>query len=172
MCSVPMAMSRVRRSKRLKLEDKPSPIAAGSAMADECDTCSENRAKDWAGNWLTLGGLWAVPGAAMLAASLLDPLSRAVIWIAMLVWMGMACFLNARRCSRTHCRITAPFFFVMAALVGGYAAGMLPLGRHGWSILGGVTLSGFVLLWWGSEHAWGRFLRSRGTVPSGNSKHS
>lgn len=154
------------------MEEKPSPVAAAVPMADECDTCSGTDRRDWSGAWRTLAGFWGLPGAAMLAASPLEPTSRAVIWIAMLVWMGVACFLNARRCGRTHCRITGPFFFVMAAFVGGYAAGMLPLGRHGWSILGGVTLSGFVLLWWGSEHAWGRFLRSRGTVPSDNSKHS
>lgn len=141
-------------------------------MADECDTCSESRAKDWAGNWLTLGGLWGLPGAAMLAASLLEPTLRAVIWIPMLVWMGAACFVNARRCGRTHCRITAPFFFVMAALVGGYAVGMLPFGRHGWNILGGVILAGFVILWWGSEHAWGMFSSAKNSAPSRNSKLS
>jgi hypothetical protein len=167
-----MAMYRARRSKRLKLEDKPSPVAAGSPMADECDTSSGTDAKDWASAWRTLAAFWGLPGAAMLAASLLDPLSRAVIWIAMLVWMGVACFLNARRCSRTHCRITAPFFLVMAAFVGGYAAGMLPFGRHGWSILGGVSLSGFVLLWWGSEYAWGRFSSAKNSAPSRNSKLS
>jgi hypothetical protein len=122
-------------------------------MADECDTCSKTGAKDWAGDWRTLAGFWGLPGAVMLAASLLEPAARAAVWIAMLIWMGVACFLNARRCSRTHCRITGPFFFVMAAFVGGYAAGMLPFGRYGWSILGAVTLAGFVILWWGSEHA-------------------
>src|SRR3546814_12054681 len=79
----------------------------------------------------------------------------------MLVCMGTACIMNARRCGRTHCRFTGPFLIAMATLVVGYAIGMLPLGPHGWRILGGVTLGGFAALWWGSERAWGMFSRSR-----------
>ncbi|CAN7282998.1 hypothetical protein LJR090_002026 [Bosea sp. LjRoot90] len=139
-------------------------------MVDKCDTCSEVAAKDWASDWRTLAGLWGLPGTAMLAAGLLEPVSRAIVWTAMLTWMGAACFLNARRCSRTHCRITGPFFFVMAALVTGYASGILPIGRHGWAILGGLTFAGFVILWWGSEYAWGRFSTSRNAASSRNLK--
>jgi hypothetical protein len=126
-------------------------------MADECDACSEVRMKGWAADWRTLVALWGIPGAAMIAAVFMDPMVRAVIWAVMLVWMGGACLANARRCNRTHCRLTGPFFVVMAALVVGYAAGMLPLGAHGWGIIGGVTIAGFAALWWGSERSWGVF---------------
>ncbi|WP_211596703.1 hypothetical protein [Phreatobacter stygius] len=128
-------------------------------MADECDACSDARTKDWASDWRTLAGLWGIPGAAMLAAGWLEPLPRAVIWTVMLIWMGAACVINARRCGRTHCRLTGPFFVVMAACVVGYAAGLLPLGPHGWAILGGTILLGNAALWWGSERAWGMFSR-------------
>ena len=119
------------------------------------------RASDWSGNWRTLVGLWGIPGLAMLGAMWLEPGPRAVIWIVALVGMGTACFMNARRCGRTHCRFTGPFLIAMATLVAGYAIGRLPLGPNGWAILGGVTLVGFTALWWGSERAWGMVSRSR-----------
>lgn len=77
----------------------------------------------------------------------------------MLLSMGGACFANARRCNRTHCRFTGPIFILMAAIVAAYAGGMLALGLHGWSILAGATLVGTTVLWWGSERLWGRFTR-------------
>ena len=77
----------------------------------------------------------------------------------MLLWMGGACLANARRCRRTHCRFTGPFFIVMAVGVAAYAIGVLDLGPNGWSILGAVTLVGAVGLWLGTERAWGRFTR-------------
>src|SRR3546814_16498849 len=99
----------------------------------------------WSGSWRTLVGLWGIPGVAMLAAMRLGPTPRAVIWTVMLVGMGTACIMNARRCGRTHCRFTGPFLIAMATLVVGYAIGMLPLGPHGWRYLGGFTLGGFRL---------------------------
>ena len=77
----------------------------------------------------------------------------------MLLWMGGACLANARRCSRTHCHVTGPFFILMAAGVVAYAAGLIDLGAYGWDLLGGVTLIGALGLWWASERAWGRFTR-------------
>lgn len=103
--------------------------------------------------------LWGLSGGAMAAAALLDPPLRAIVWTIMLLWMAKACFANARRCSRTHCRFTGPFFLLMAGLVAGHGLGLLPLGTHGWGILGSAALVGFVLLWWASERAWGSFTR-------------
>jgi hypothetical protein len=116
-------------------------------------------AKDWASDRRAFIALWALPGAAMLAALLLEPTLRAIVWAGMLVWMGVACLLNARRCGRIHCRATGPYLLVMAGLVVAYATGAAPLGPHGWSLLGGATLIGFVGLWWGSERLWGKFGR-------------
>lgn len=128
-------------------------------MADDRRTCSDTGRRDWTGDWRTLAGLWGAPGAIMIAAGWLAPTPRAALWVLMLLWMAAACFLNARRCSRTHCRLTGPFFLVMAAAVVAYAVGVLPLGPNGWVILAVVVLMGFAALWWGSERVWGRFTR-------------
>lgn len=85
---------------------------------------------DWASSRLALALVWGVPAAVMLLALLLEATPRAVVWIAMLVWMGLACLANARRCGRTHCRYTGPFFLGAAGLVVAYVAGLLPLGSQ------------------------------------------
>lgn len=124
-------------------------------MNEHCGNGSAS--KDWAGHWRSLAGLWGIPAAAILAAMLLAPLLRAVIWSVALVWMGGACIANARRCGRTHCRFTGPFYLLMAVLVVAYAAGLLPIGDRGWAILGTTTIAGTALLWWASERFWGLF---------------
>lgn len=128
-------------------------------MAEQRSPCADPALRDWAGNWRTLALLWGVPVGAMLVAAFLGPLPRAVVWTAMLLGMGGACLANARRCSRTHCHLTGPFFIVMAAGVVAYAAGLIDLGAYGWDILGGATLVGALVLWWASERVWGRFMR-------------
>jgi hypothetical protein len=127
------------------------------------ESCRAKEAeKDWAGNWISLAGLWGLPAVAMLVGALLAPLPRAIIWSTALVWMGGACIANARRCGRTHCRFTGPFYLLMAALVAVYAAGTLPIGEYGWAILGTATVVGTAVLWWGSERIWGLFWPRRG----------
>jgi hypothetical protein len=42
---------------------------------------------------------------------------RAAVWTAALLWMGTACILNSRRCGRTHCRYTGPYYVAMIAPV-------------------------------------------------------
>ena len=128
-------------------------------MAEGCD--ARPAGKDWAGNWRSLAGLWGVPAVAMLSATLLEPGVRAIVWSAALIWMGGACIANARRCGRTHCRFTGPFYLLMAALVCTYAAGALPIGGHGWAILGATIIVGSAVLWWASERVWGLFWPTR-----------
>jgi hypothetical protein len=129
-------------------------------MAKQEEACSpEHCPKDWAGHGLTLTAVWGFPAAAMLVATLLEPALRAVVWAAMLIWMGGACVANARRCGRTHCRYTGPFFLFMAGIVAAYAIGIAPLGAHGWEILGLTTVVGNGLIWWGSERLLGTFRR-------------
>ena len=62
-----------------------------------------------------------------------------------------------RRCSRTHCRFTGPFFLVMAVLVIANSAGTLPLRSYGWAILGGVVVTGNATIWRVSERLLGRY---------------
>ena len=123
-------------------------------MAKDTQNCAK---RDWAGNGLTLAGMWGIPAAVMLLALLLEPWLRAVVWTTMLVWMGWACLQNARRCGRTHCRYTGPFFFAMAGLVVLYASGMVPLGRQPWLTLGISIVAGNALIWWGSERLLGTY---------------
>lgn len=124
-------------------------------MSDR-DNC---RPDDWAASRLALVALWGVPVAVMLLALLVEPGPRAAVWTAMLGWMGWACLANARRCGRTHCRYTGPFFLGMAGLVVAHAAGMLPLGRQPWAILGILTLGGNALIRWVSERLLGIYSR-------------
>jgi hypothetical protein len=128
-------------------------------MPEERTSCSTARGRDWASDWRTLAVIWGVPAASMLAGSLFEPALRATIWTIALVWMGMACMMNARRCSRTHCRFTGPFYLAMVFLVVIFALGLLPLGPYGWHALGAATALGTVVLWWGTERLWGAFSR-------------
>lgn len=77
----------------------------------------------------------------------------------MLAWMGWACLANARRCGRTHCRYTGPFFLVMAGLVLAYGAGVLSLGNQPWLLLGVLIVAGNALIWWASERLLGPYSR-------------
>ena len=95
----------------------------------------------------------------------MGPIPRTIIWAIMLLWMGGACVANARRCNRTHCRFTGPFLILMAALVVGYAVGVLPLGPYGWDMLAGAAFIGSALLWWGSERILGAFIAGRKSRP-------
>jgi hypothetical protein len=120
---------------------------------------SEHCRRDWAGDLATFVLVWGIPTATMLAALLLEPMLRAAVWAIMLTWMGSACIVNARRCSRTHCYYTGPFFLFMAVIVLAYAGGVAPLGSHGWIIIGLTTIAGTGIIWWASEHLLGTFRR-------------
>ena len=109
---------------------------------------------DWVSDRRTFILLWCLPAAAMAGATYLEPLRRAVIWTAMLLVMGGACLANARRCKRTHCRFTGPFFVLMAGVTLALAVGVFDPGPHGWSILSGFIVVGGIGLWWGSERLW------------------
>ena len=129
-------------------------------MARDKKTCAAERCeKDWVGDLRTLALVWGVPIGTMLVALLLEPMLRAAVWAVMLTWMGGACIANARRCGRTHCYYTGPFFLLMTVTVLAHASGMAPLGSHGWAIIALTTVAGSSLIWWGSEHLLGTFRR-------------
>src|SRR5438876_7028359 len=54
---------------------------------------------------------------------------------ASLAVIGVACLINASRCSRVHCRFTGPFFILGALTSLGYGLGLLPLGPSGWCLI-------------------------------------
>lgn len=100
---------------------------------------------------------WWMPHAAIVASLLAPVPVRAAVWTVALVWMGVACILNARRCGRTHCRYTGPYYLAMIVPVVLLAAGIGSAGVSGWLILGVLILAGDKIIWWATEHAWGKF---------------
>jgi hypothetical protein len=112
---------------------------------------------DWAGSIRSYGLVWGLPITAIVAGLLVDVSARVVLWSVALGWMGTACILNARRCGRTHCRFTGPFYLGMIVPVLALGIGIVPSGFYGWLTLGTVIVLGGKLIWWVSERAWGKF---------------
>jgi hypothetical protein len=100
---------------------------------------------------------WWIPQAALVAALFIPAPARAAVWIIALLWMGSACILNARRCGRTHCRYTGPYYLAMIVPVVLLAEGLFSVGFYGWLTLAVVILAGGKIIWWASERAWGTF---------------
>jgi hypothetical protein len=116
-----------------------------------------NPRHDWAGSARSSILAWWAPRAAMLAALLVPVPARAGIWTVALVWMGTACLLNARRCNRTHCRFTGPYYLAMTAPVLVFGLDLVSVGTQAWIVLGAIIVAGSRLIWWASERAWGKF---------------
>jgi hypothetical protein len=102
--------------------------------------------------------LW-IPQAAIVAGLFASVAARVAIWIVALTWMGTACILNAKRCGRTHCRYTGPYYLAMIAPTFALGFSFPSVSSLGWLILAFVILLGSKLLWWGSERAWGKYSR-------------
>jgi hypothetical protein len=100
---------------------------------------------------------WWIPLTAILAALAVPAPIRAVVWTIALIWMGTACMLNARRCGRTHCRYTGPYYLLMIVPVLAFGSGIVAAGIYGWVVLGLVIIAGSKLIWWATERAWGKF---------------
>jgi hypothetical protein len=114
-------------------------------------------ARDMAGGSRPLLFYWGLPIAAMVGAVALSRPATTIIWIAALLWMGAACLINARRCGRTHCRYTGPFFLFMIVPVSLHGFELLPLGGEGWVWLGIAIGIGNGMIWWVSEAVLGKY---------------
>ena|SRR5437868_2013096 len=121
----------------------------------ESDTIQNSR--DWLRSPRTNLLAWWTPQAAILAGLLVPVPVRSVMWIVALIWMGTACILNARRCGRTHCRYTGPYYLAMIVPVLALASGIISAGRYEWLGLGVLILAGSKIIWWATERAWGKF---------------
>ena len=119
-------------------------------------TCGVDARADWARGARGLL-IWGVPVAILAASSLMPVRWLVVVWPPVLAFMGVACLLNARRCGRTHCYVTAPFFLVLAALALLCGVGVLPLGPRGWTILSSVLVAGGIALTCGPDLLLGRY---------------
>ena len=113
--------------------------------------------RDWLRSPRTSVLAWWVPKGVIIVSLFLPVPLRTVIWIVALVWMGTACILNARRCGRTHCRYTGPYYLAMIAPVLALGSGILDADFRGWLILAVIILVGSKLIWWATERAWGKF---------------
>ncbi len=116
-----------------------------------------NASADWVGSTRTKLLAWWLPHAALVAGLLAVVPARTAIWIVALAWMGVACILNARRCGRTHCRFTGPYYLVMIVPVFALGLCVVPAGLSGWLVLGAFIILGSKALWWATERAWGKF---------------
>ena len=100
---------------------------------------------------------WWIPLAAILAGLFVPVSLRTAGWVVALGWMGAACMLNARRCNRTHCRYTGPYYLAMIVPVMALGAGLVTVG-----ILDGLfgrdhPRGKRAYMWWATEQAWGKF---------------
>src|SRR5262249_36866274 len=91
---------------------------------------------------------WGTPDSVIGDALFVPPPARAGIWVIALVWMGTACILNSRRCARTHCRYTGPYYLVMIAPVLVLASGVISTGFYTWLSLTVLILGGSMIVWW------------------------
>jgi len=95
---------------------------------------------DWVGGVHTHVLAWGIPYCAIAAGLFVEVPARAVIWTIALAWMGTACILNARRCGRTHCQFTGPYYLGMIVPVGVLGLGIVSAGFAGWLALGANCL--------------------------------
>lgn len=112
---------------------------------------------DWVGSVRTNLLAWWLPHAALVAGLFVAVPVRTVIWTIALAWMGVACILNARRCGRTHCWFTGPYYLAMTLPALALGWGVVSARIYGWLILGVLIVAGSKIIWWATERAWGKF---------------
>jgi hypothetical protein len=113
--------------------------------------------RDWLRSPHTSLLAWWSPQAAILAGLFAPVPVRTAVWIIALIWMGTACILNAKRCGRTHCRFTGPYYLAMIIPVLALGFGVISGGLYEWVVLGLVIILGGKIIWWTTERAWGKF---------------
>ena len=118
---------------------------------------SVKHSKDWLRSPRTSLFAWWIPQGAVVASLLVPIPVRAVIWIAALIWMGTACIVNAKRCGRTHCRYTGPYYLAIIVPTFALGSGFVAAGIYTWLVLACIILLGSKLIWWVTERTWGKF---------------
>jgi hypothetical protein len=113
--------------------------------------------RDWLADARVSALAWWLPQLALVSALFLPVPARTAVWVVALIWMGSACLVNARRCRRTHCRYTGPYYLAMIVPALALGSGMIPAGLYGWVALACIILLGSKLIWFATERAWGKF---------------
>jgi len=118
---------------------------------------AEQRPNDWHARTYANVLAWWVPKIAIIAALFIAVPLRVAVWTIALLWMGTACLLNARRCGRTHCRYTGPFYLAMIlpVLVLGFNQGSASI--CAWLALALLIVCGGWAIQSKTERAWGRY---------------
>ncbi len=114
-------------------------------------------ATDWAAGYRSFARVWALPILVIVGGSYFSDRPQAVIWSLSLVWMGIACIANARRCGRVHCRFTGPYYLLLIIPVLLHGYGLVSFGAYAWWVLGVLILFGGKVIWWVTEAMWGKY---------------
>jgi hypothetical protein len=117
----------------------------------------ELRSNDWLSNAYTHLAAWLLPKGAIIAALFAAVPLRAAVWTVALLWMGIACILNARRCGRTHCRYTGPYYLAMIPPVLVLASDLISESIYAWLALALLVICGGWVIWRTTERLWGRY---------------
>ena len=125
------------------------------------ERASENERRDLLDNRLISFLIWKLPVIVMIVTAIAfrEPGVVGVFWGFSIGVLGSGCALNALRCGRLHCYITAPYFFVMAAVSVLHGFGILTLGSRGFLWIGLATVGGGLLLTHLPELIWGKYAR-------------
>jgi len=118
---------------------------------------SVRRSQDWLRSRRANLFAWWIPQAAIVAALFAPVPVRSTVWIFALIWMATACILNAKRCGRTHCRYTGPYYLAMIVPVLVLVTGFVSLDIIAWAAFAAAVLLGSKFIWWATERAWGKF---------------
>lgn len=117
---------------------------------------------DWAARGWSHSLVWMTPKLAIIITAFASVPLRTVVWTIALLWMGLACLLNSRRCGRVHCRYTGPYYLLLTIPVLLIGLNLVPSGNYAWFLLGALSVFGGFLITWATEAAWGRYESSRG----------
>ena len=122
----------------------------------------ENRNIDLAVKPLNFMKAWGVPLLILTSTNFIHmPYWLATLVIAgTFIWMGIGCFINARRCHRRHCYYSSPIFLIGAILVLIFGFGLLRFGQDDLTNIVWGTLFA-VLLTFIPERIWGAYRESK-----------
>jgi len=104
---------------------------------------------------------WGGPWVLIVVGGHTGAATRTVLWTVAFGGAGAACLANARRCGRRHCFYTGPLFLVAALASLLYGLGVLPLGANGWTWVGSLTLAAALVLCFGLDALFGKYVASR-----------
>jgi hypothetical protein len=90
--------------------------------------------------------VWVLPALAIIGSTFWSSLAVSIIWPLSFGVMGVFCLINVKRCGRTHCLITGPFFLIMA--ITSIVLTFIPnaFGSESWSLFKKIALFGSLLL--------------------------